>query len=59
VPTLVLCGKEDALTPPEHSEEMAAGIGDKAELKIIEGSGHLLPLEQPKKTNDILKNWLA
>jgi pimeloyl-ACP methyl ester carboxylesterase len=58
VPTLMLCGAEDALTPPEHAKEIAEGIGKHAALKIIPASGHLLPLEQPEKVNAILKTWL-
>ena len=54
----MLCGVEDAITPPEHAKEMAEGIGKRAALEIVSGSGHLLPLEQPKKVNALLKEWL-
>ena len=57
IPTLVICGKEDALTPPEHSEEMARTIPG-AKLELIADSGHLSTLEQPAKVNAILKGWL-
>lgn len=46
VPTLVLVGEEDALTPPADSEAMAAALPD-ARLVRIPGAGHLLPLERP------------
>jgi pimeloyl-ACP methyl ester carboxylesterase len=58
VPTLMMCGEEDALTPPEHAEEIVAGIGRHAQLEIIPRSGHLAPLEQPAKVSALLSAWL-
>ena len=46
VPSLVLCGDSDRLTPPALAEEIAAGIPG-AELVIVAGSGHLSTLERP------------
>ena len=57
-PTLVLCGREDLVTPPDVHRELAAGITG-ARLEIIEECGHLLPLEQPEKVTGILRDWLA
>ncbi len=57
-PTLVMCGAEDALTPPEHAQEIVDGIGPNAQLQIIEDSGHLAPLEQPEAVTRLLKEWL-
>ena len=56
-PTLVMCGRQDALTPLELHEEMAAAIAD-ATLVIIEESGHLAPLEQPHAVSAVLRYWL-
>lgn len=56
-PTLVLCGRQDALTPVELAEEMAAGISD-ARLEIVEDCGHLSTLERPEQTNRALRSWL-
>lgn len=56
-PTLVLCGREDLLTPVDIHRELAAGIG-KAQLKVIENCGHLSPLEQPEQVTEILREWL-
>ena len=47
VPTLVLVGEQDTLTPEELATEIALGIGDNAELEVIAEAGHLTPLEQP------------
>jgi pimeloyl-ACP methyl ester carboxylesterase len=57
VPTLVLVGSEDALTPPALSEEMHRNIPG-AELVVIEGAGHLSNLEQPDRFNDALGRFL-
>jgi pimeloyl-ACP methyl ester carboxylesterase len=56
-PTLVLVGREDALTPVEMSQEMAAAIPG-ARLEIVERSGHLSTMEQPDAVNGALRSWL-
>ena len=53
VPTLIVCGDRDLLTPKESSEAMADAL-PKAELVIIGGAGHLVQLEQPELVNDAL-----
>lgn len=56
-PTLVLCGRQDAITPVERHEEMARAIvGSK--LEIIEDCGHLSTLERPGEVSAALKDWL-
>lgn len=57
-PTLVLCGREDAITPVEVHEEMADLIPN-ASLTVIEHCGHLSPLEQPEQVTEAMKIWLA
>ena len=47
VPTLVLVGTRDLLTPPSHSEAIAAELPD-AELVIVQDAGHLVMLECPE-----------
>jgi pimeloyl-ACP methyl ester carboxylesterase len=58
VPTLVLCGDCDALTPPAQAEEIAAGIPD-ARLALIAECGHLSTLEQPEAVNRVMIEWLT
>ncbi|MBI3517311.1 MAG: alpha/beta fold hydrolase [Proteobacteria bacterium] len=55
---LVLCGRQDVLTPPALSEEMARAIPD-ARLVLVDDCGHLAPLEQPEIVNAALEEWLA
>jgi len=57
-PTLVLCGRQDELTPLDCHEEMAASIPG-ARLVVIEDCGHLAPIEQPEATSAALRNWLG
>ena len=57
-PTLVLCGRQDALTPLGRHEEIAAHI-EGAQLEIIEDCGHLSTLEKPVPVNAALRHWLA
>ena len=57
-PTLVLCGREDALTPLAQHEEMAAAIPN-AWLVVIEDCGHLAPLERPDAVNAAMCAWLT
>lgn len=58
VPTLVLVGDQDGVTPPEHAREMAAAIPE-AELVIIPDAGHVSTLEQPDAVNAALLDWLS
>jgi pimeloyl-ACP methyl ester carboxylesterase len=58
VPTLVLCGRDDALTPPPMSREMAALI-PRAQLRLIDRCGHLTTLERPAEVNAAMREWLA
>lgn len=58
VPTLVLCGDEDRITPPALSEELAALIPG-AQLAIIHGAGHLANIEQPGAFNAMMDRFLA
>jgi pimeloyl-ACP methyl ester carboxylesterase len=57
-PTLILCGRQDALTPLEEHREMAAAIPD-ARLEVIEDCGHLAPMERPEAVTAILRDWLV
>lgn len=56
-PTMIVCGREDLITPPAIAEEMAAGI-KHAELKIIEQCGHLSTLDQPGEVSRLLQDWV-
>jgi pimeloyl-ACP methyl ester carboxylesterase len=56
-PTLILCGRQDALTPLEVHEEMSSTIS-KARLAIIEDCGHMTTMERPHAVTALLRDWL-
>ncbi len=56
VPTLVIVGAQDTLTPPADAEALAAGIPN-ARVEIIPQAGHLSPLENPRRVNPLLRGF--
>ncbi|RYG66711.1 alpha/beta fold hydrolase [bacterium] len=58
IPTLVLVGDRDPLTPPERSEEIAAAIPG-ARLVVVPECGHASTLEQPEAVNRALVEWIS
>jgi len=57
VPTLVVVGEEDGLTPPAEAEKIAAGVA-RARLVRIPGAGHLPCLENPAAFTAALAGFL-
>ena len=57
IPTLIICGKEDVVTPLEQSEFLHKHI-DKSSFKIIENAGHVSNLEQPEAYNKHISDFL-
>jgi pimeloyl-ACP methyl ester carboxylesterase len=57
-PTLVLVGDADVATPPELSQEIAAGIPG-AKLVVVPDCAHLSTLERPDAVNAALAAWLT
>jgi 3-oxoadipate enol-lactonase len=57
VPTLVVVGRDDTLTPPAQSEALAGRIRG-ARLVVIDGAGHLSNLEQPARFNAAVRGFL-
>lgn len=58
LPTLVLVGEEDVITPVEEAREMAGIVGEKARLATLPGCGHLSTLEEPERVTAELARWL-
>ena len=58
VPTLVVVGEQDVLTPPAESQAMAAAIPG-ARLVAIAGAGHLAPMERPRAVAAALGDFFA
>jgi YbgC/YbaW family acyl-CoA thioester hydrolase len=58
LPTLVLVGDEDEMTPPAQAKAMAEAIPG-ASLVVVRSAGHLPPLERPVETTDAIMGFLA
>jgi len=58
VPTLVLVGEEDRLTPLAESQKIHAGIAGSL-LETIAGAGHLSNLERPAAFNHVLSEFVG
>jgi len=57
VPTLVLVGDCDPLTPIDHSQEIASAVPG-AELNVVPDCGHLSPIERPAYVSEALARWV-
>jgi pimeloyl-ACP methyl ester carboxylesterase len=57
IPTLVMVGEQDVLTPPSHSEAIASALPD-ARLVVVHGSGHMLLLEAPEVVTEALRSLI-
>ena len=57
IPTLVLCGSEDLMTPSKYGSYLAAQIGG-AKLVVIDGGTHFLFAEKPEIVNQAIEQFL-
>jgi pimeloyl-ACP methyl ester carboxylesterase len=57
-PTLVICGDEDQLTPVKYSTFLHQQIPGSS-LAVIPLAGHMVMLEQPASTNQIIQQFLS
>lgn len=57
VPTLVLCGSEDRITPPALSAVLARMIPG-AQHEVIDGAGHLTNIERPEAFNALVGGFI-
>lgn len=53
IPTHVLVGSRDVLTPPDHARRIAEGISG-AVLTVVPGAGHMLPQERDELVSGVL-----
>ena len=54
VPTVVIAGENDRLTPPSHARRIAGMLPDPGELIVLEETGHMGPLERPREISHAL-----
>lgn len=58
LPTLIVCGQEDRMTPVKYSEYLHRRI-PASQLVVIPGAGHMVMLEQPRAVNEAITDFLA
>ena len=58
IPTLIICGSEDALTPVKYSRYLHENIKG-SELVIINGAGHMVMMEKPEETNEAILRFVT
>lgn len=58
VPTLVICGKADTVSPVEEMRGIAGAIGG-ARFEAIPSAGHLAPMENAEVVNRVIREFLA
>ncbi len=58
VPTAIVCGREDAFASPEAHQALADAIPG-ATCHVVEGCGHLVPLEAPERLASMMDGLLA
>ena len=57
IPTLVICGSEDKLSPPAVMKPMADKIPG-SEFVLVEGAGHMAPIEKAEVVNEKITEFL-
>jgi pimeloyl-ACP methyl ester carboxylesterase len=57
LPTLILCGEGDRMTPVKYSEYLHAQIA-ASQLVVLPGAGHMVVLEQPRAVNEAIAAFL-
>lgn len=58
VPSLVMVGDEDKMTPIRFSEELANSITG-AELEVVKSSGHMIAIEQPEVVSKKVREFMG
>ena len=57
VPALLICGQQDAISPPAEMQQIADQIPN-AQFASIASAGHMAPLEQPESVNRVIDEFL-
>lgn len=59
VPTVVIAGENDRMTPPSHAQQIADALPEVAELLVLPQTGHMAPLERPEEIADAFARLAA
>ena len=57
MPSLVICGDQDELTPIRYSQYLSDHLPD-AQLQVVSGAGHMVMMERAKTVTGILEKFL-
>ncbi len=57
-PALVICGREDKMTPVKYSEFLVSHL-PHAQLVLVDNAGHFVMLEKPAEVSGALVGWVA
>jgi pimeloyl-ACP methyl ester carboxylesterase len=57
-PTVAMVGRQDQWSPVAQHEAIVAAIPG-AQLRVVEGAGHMMPAEAPQPFNRLVGEWLA
>ncbi|MDQ2714189.1 MAG: alpha/beta hydrolase [Chloroflexota bacterium] len=58
LPTLIICGADDRMTPVKYSQYLHTRIAG-SELRVIAQAGHYVMREQPEAVKQAIQEWLA
>jgi len=58
LPTLIICGAEDKMTPLKYSERLRNGIAN-SQLHVVDNAGHMVMIEQPDLVAGLLKKFIG
>jgi YbgC/YbaW family acyl-CoA thioester hydrolase len=58
LPSLIIVGEHDRITPPASSHRMAAALAG-SQLEVIHGAGHLSPVERPSEVTAAVRKFVA
>lgn len=59
IPTIVIAGGKDRMTPIVHAERIEAALPHSLGLRVAPDCGHMTPLECPELVNDALREMAA
>lgn len=59
IPTIVIAGERDLMTPISHAERIEAALPHSLGLRVDPRAGHMTPLESPELVNDALRELAA
>ena len=57
-PSVIICGEDDRMTPPDYSEALARKL-EQPRLEIIPEAGHMVMIEQPDQTAEIVSDFAS